>query len=87
MSPAAAARSEMVVLTGSRLCGATPDCTTAAGAVQIGLGLPTVKATVVSYSDTSAQIVIPSVTPTGTTELVITVNERASNALAFEVLP
>jgi hypothetical protein len=87
VAPAASARNGTVVLTGRRLCGEPADCARAAGAVQIGLELPTVKANVISYFETSAEIVIPPVTPVGPTELVVTVNERASNALSFEVLP
>ncbi len=86
-SPSAAGRNGTVLLTGRRLCGERSDCATAAGEVQLGLGLPTVRATVLAYSDTSASIVIPSVTPVGASEIVVTVNEDVSNALAFEVLP
>jgi hypothetical protein len=85
--PSAAARNATVTLTGTRLCGARGDCATAAGQVQIGLALPTVRAIVVDYTDTTAQIVIPPVAPLGPTALLVTVNERSSNALAFEVLP
>jgi hypothetical protein len=85
-TPSAAARNTMVTLTGRRLCGAGADCASAAGEVQLGLALPTVRALVVSYSDTAAQIVIPQVTPLGPTTLLVTVNERSSNALDFEVL-
>ena len=83
--PAAAPRNAMVMLTGERLCGG--DCTTAAGEVQIGIEPPMVRAIVVSYADTSAEVVIPPVTPIGKTQLIVTVDERSSNALAFEVLP
>jgi hypothetical protein len=85
--PPAAAREATVEITGRRLCGPGAACATAAGEVQIGIESPTVRAVVVSYSDTSAQIVIPSVAPVGDTVLIVTVNERSSNALAFEVLP
>ncbi len=86
-APAAAARNATVTLTGTRLCGESGDCTKAAGEVQLGLDPPTVRAIVVGYSDTAAQIVIPPVTPLGPTTVLVTVNERSSNALAFEVLP
>jgi len=86
-TPAAAARNATVTLTGSRLCGASGDCATAGGQVQLGLALPVVRAIVVSYGDTAAQIMIPPVTPIGPTTLLVTVNERTSNALDFEVLP
>lgn len=85
-TPAAAPRNAMVMLTGQRLCGGG-DCSTAAGEVQIGTEPPMVRAIVVSYADTAAQIVIPPVTPIGKTQLIVTVDERSSNALDFEVLP
>ena len=87
VTPAAALHGAMVTLTGSRLCGARGDCATAAGEVAIGLALPAVRAIVVSYSDTTAQVMIPDAAPVGDTALVVTVNERSSNALDFEVVP
>jgi hypothetical protein len=86
-TPAAAAREAIVVLAGQRLCGPGGDCTTAAGEIQLGINPPIVRAIVVSYSDTSAQIAIPPAAPVGATVLIATVNERSSNALDFEVLP
>jgi hypothetical protein len=85
--PMAARREATVTITGRRLCGTRGDCAGAAGELQLGLDPPTVRAIVLSYSDTQAQVVIPAVTPIGATVLVVTVNERSSNALAFEVLP
>ncbi len=76
----------MVTLTGSRLCGVDGDCDTAAGEVLIGLELPQVQAQIISYDDTEAVIEIPDITPAGKTSLIVTVDERSSNALAFEVL-
>lgn len=87
VTPAAAARGAVVTITGERLCGEPADCESAGGAIRIGLDPPTVQATILAYSDTSAEIMIPSIAPLGPTELVVTVNERGSNALAFEVLP
>ena len=86
-TPASASASSIVMLAGSRLCGSSGDCATAGGEVQIGISPPTVQAIVVSYSDTAAQIQIPSAAPVGATDLIITVDERSSNALPFEVLP
>jgi hypothetical protein len=86
-TPEATGRGGMVTLAGSRLCGRAGNCDTAGGEVELGIGLPAVRANVVAYADTSMVIVIPSVAPVGPTQLVITVNERASNALDFEVLP
>ncbi len=85
--PASASRNTMVTITGRRLCGASGDCAKAAGEIDLGLALPMVRAGVVSYADTSAVIVIPPVAPVGSTALVVTVDERSSNALGFEVLP
>jgi len=85
--PEAAPRSAMVTVTGRRLCGAGGDCATAGGEVLLGSDPPMVRAIVVSYADAAAQIVIPPVAPVGRTVLIVTVNERSSNALDFEVLP
>lgn len=81
--PAAASPGALVTLTGQRLCGG--DCAAAGGAIRIGLDEP-VQAMILAYDDTTAQIRIPTVTPIGRTAIVATVNERASNALDFEVL-
>ncbi|MDQ3367020.1 MAG: hypothetical protein M3680_16475 [Myxococcota bacterium] len=85
VTPAAAAPGAVVSLEGRRLCGASGDCAAAGGAIRIGLDMP-VQATIIMYSNTTAQIRIPTITPLGRTQLVVTVNEQASNALAFEVL-
>ena len=86
-TPASAHADDIVMLAGEHLCGSKGDCTTAGGEVQIGLNPPTVQAIIVSYTDTVAQIQIPAVAPVGKTDLVLTVNNSSSNALAFEVLP
>ena len=85
--PAAARRDATVQLTGARLCGAQGDCAHAAGEVTLGANPPMVRAVVVSYSDGAAQIVVPAAAPVGGTVVVVTVDARSSNALAFEVLP
>jgi hypothetical protein len=85
--PAAARRDAMVTVTGSRLCGPRADCAGAGGELALGRDPPMVRALVVGYSDTVAQIVIPAAAPVGATALIVTVNERSSNALDFEVLP
>jgi hypothetical protein len=86
-SPDAASRGAMIALLGERLCGPHSDCASAAGEVQIGETIPTTQAQIAAYSDTQATIVIPAIAPVGKTVLIVTVNEQASNALAFEVLP
>jgi hypothetical protein len=87
VTPAAAPRNATVTIAGRRLCGASGDCTTAAGEVQLGLEPPTVRVIVTEYSSTAAQVVIPPIAPVGSTSLVVVVDERSSNALGFEVLP
>jgi hypothetical protein len=87
VTPPAARRNATVAIAGHRLCGVGGDCATAAGEIQLGLAPPMVRTVIVSYSDGEAQIVIPPAAPLGATVLIATVNERASNALDFEVLP
>jgi len=87
VTPSAARREATVVITGRRLCGDGGDCARVGGEVQLGIEPPMVRVGVVSYSDTVAEVAIPSIAPVGATELIITVGERSSNALAFEVLP
>ena len=69
------------------MCGPQADCASAAGAIVLGLSPPQVHVTVVSYEDTSVQVVIPGLAEVGPTELIATVDDRSSNALPFEVLP
>jgi hypothetical protein len=85
--PAAAPREATIVITGRRLCGPGADCAHAAGEVQLGLEPPMVRVRVISYFDTVAEVAIPSIAPVGPTQLIVTVGERSSNALGFEVLP
>lgn len=87
VTPAAARRGEQVAIHGRRLCGVQGDCTRTTGEIQLGIEPPMVRAAVVSYADTLAEIAIPSVAPGGGTVLIVTVDERSSNALDFEVLP
>lgn len=87
VSPAAAPRTAQVMITGTRMCGETGNCDTAAGEFQLGLGLPAIHANVLALDDSSATLEIPEISEVGVTEIVLTVNERSSNALAFEVLP
>jgi hypothetical protein len=78
-------RSEDHRLLGPRvpLAGA---CLGVAAKIELGLNSPIV-AMVFTYSDSTATIQIPSIAMPGTTELVLTVDGRSSNALEFEVLP
>lgn len=86
VTPAAAGRGITVVLEGRRLCLERP-CSELGGEVQLGLGVPSYRATVTAASDTQWQFVVPSTVPPGETDLLITVAGQSSNALAFEVLP
>lgn len=86
VTPAQAAANATVTLTGRRLCGTAGDCGAAGGEIVIGLSAP-VRATVTSYSDTQATVVIPPAAPAGSTALYATVNDQASNAIDFRVLP
>ncbi len=87
VSPGSAAAGAVVTLTGQRMCGPTGDCATAGGQIQIGLTLPAVEAQIEMFSDSSAQISIPSLARAGDTQLVLVVDDQSSNALAFTVLP
>jgi hypothetical protein len=86
-TPPAAGRGAQVLLTGEHLCGEPANCDTAAGEIQLGLSPPTVRVTVIDYADDQATIQIPTIVADGPTVIVVTVNEQASNALDFEVLP
>ena len=87
VTPSAARKGDFVVIVGQRLCGASGDCETAGGEVQFGLALPTVRARIVRYEPTEAEVEVPDLVALGDTSIVVTVNESASNELAFEVLP
>lgn len=80
-TPQSASHGATVTLAGERLCAG--DCAHAAGMFDIG----NARAAVVALTDTSAQITIPDLAPAGKTSIVLTVDDSASNALAFEVLP
>lgn len=58
-----------------------------AATIQIGLEFPAIDAVITGYTASSATIIIPANAVLGPTDLVVTVNNRASNALAFEVVP
>jgi hypothetical protein len=84
-TPASAPHDATITLMGERLCGTSPDCLSVTSTIQLGLELPVIDAVITSYSDTSATIVIPDLAPIGATSIVLTVNNRASNALPFEI--
>jgi hypothetical protein len=86
-TPSSAPRAATVILAGERLCGTSPDCLSVTATIQLGLELPVIDAVISTYSDTSATIVIPDLAPLGATSIVVTINNRASNALPFEIGP
>lgn len=87
VEPTAAAHGAIVTLSGERLCGTSNDCMAVTSTLQVGLDLPVIDAVITGFTATSVAIVVPERSPVGKTDLVITVNNRASNALAFEVVP
>ena len=87
VTPEAAGRGQRVELAGTRLCGETHNCETAGGKVQLGINPPVVLAGVIEYEDTRALIEIPALADIGPTSILVTVNDQASNAIEFEVLP
>jgi len=69
-----------VTIAGERLCDG--DCMTAGGELTFG----DIRAPLVALTDTSAQVVVPDAATIGKTSIVMTVNDTASNALAFVVV-
>ena len=86
VTPAAAGHGITVVLAGERLCLERP-CSELGGEVQLGLDVPSYRATVEGASDTQWTFRVPPTVPAGATDVLISVGGRSSNALAFEVLP
>lgn len=86
-SPSSAAHGATVTIRGEHMCDG--DCATAAGEFTVDGGEDslTVQLPIVMFGDTSAQVTIPDTAPVGTTDIVLTVDDSASNALAFGVLP
>jgi hypothetical protein len=85
-TPAAARRGEAIVLDGTGFC--VPDCDASPeGSVAFGVEIPQIRAVVETWDETSIQVVVPQSVELGATEIVVTVNDRSSNALDFEVLP
>lgn len=86
VTPSAGARGTQVTVTGEHLCGESGNCETAGGEFQFGLDVPVVLASVIALEDTEAVLEVPQLAEIGSTEIVLTVNDRSSNALAFIVL-
>ncbi len=85
VSPSGAAAGSSATITGSNLCGAAGDCAGAGGELDLGLDEP-VRAIVTSYAADEIVFTVPSIAPVGATQLVLTVDDDSSNALAFAVL-
>jgi hypothetical protein len=84
VTPESAAPGALVQLTGDGFCGASGNCTTVTGQVQLGNEPPFYQAEPMSWGATSAQIVVPEM-PSGSTQLVVDVNDQSSNAVTFVV--
>jgi hypothetical protein len=85
VTPSVVAPGGLVTVTGERMCGVPADCDHAAGEFQLDSDSP-VRAQVMTYGDTEAQLLIPAVTPLGMVTLVLVVNDTASNGLAMEIV-
>jgi hypothetical protein len=85
VSPAAIAPGGLVMVTGEHLCGDPPDCQNAGGEFELDSSTP-VRLQTTTYTDTAAQLQIPSIAPVGMSTLVLTVNDTSSNGLTLEVV-
>ena len=85
VSPPAIAPGGLVMVTGEHLCGDPPDCETAGGEFELDSSTP-VRLQTTTYTDTEAQLQIPSIAPLGMSTLVLTVNDTSSNGLPVEVV-
>lgn len=87
IAPAAAARGAIVELRGAGFC-ATADCSdSAVGAVDFGVEIPQIRAAVVTWAVDRISVVVPQSVDPGPIEILVTVEDRSSNAIDFEVLP
>ena len=85
LTPATGRRGDAVVVHGDGFC--VPDCDgSPMGAVDFGLD-PLIRATALTWDATAIQVIVPQSVELGTTEVIVTVNDRSSNAVDFEVVP
>ena len=86
-TPSSAAHGATVTIAGQRMCDG--DCAHAAGEFIIGgaADQPAVQLPIVAFADTDAMVTIPDGAPVGHVSIVLTVDDSASNALGFDVLP
>lgn len=80
VTPSQAPYGATVMIAGERLCDG--DCMTAGGEVTFG----EYRAPLAAFADTSAAVVVPDGLAIGKTNIVVTVNDTASNSLAFVVV-
>ena len=80
VTPTQAPYGTTVTIAGERLCEG--DCMTAGGEITFG----DARASLVSLTDSSANVVVPGGAVIGKTTIVLTVNNTSSNALAFTVV-
>jgi len=74
-----------VELIGTRFCGMHADCAGVPAKVEFGIASPIALAPIHSLTDTSLTIQVPVLAAAGATDIVLTVDGRSSNALAFTV--
>jgi hypothetical protein len=85
VTPARGTAGATIVLTGEGFCSG--DCETApVGAVDFGIDIPQTRAVVLAWDDARIEAIVPPVDP-GETIVLVTANDRTSNAVDFEVLP
>ena len=87
-SPAAARRGEQVTLRGTDFCPEPEagECNAASGDVAFGLE-PPIGAVITRWTATEIDVLVPTLTPIGATEIILTTDGRSSGGLGFEVLP
>ena len=86
VTPTSARAGASISLVGDNFCGAAIDCVDVPAKFEFGLDPPMIQALVQSFASSSATIQVPPLAA-GPTSILLTVEGRTSNALAFEVLP
>ena len=87
LAPPAARHAAVVMIVGTNLCGGVSTCHGLGGMIQIGLSSPSYQATPYDVTNDMWKFQVPDIVPLGATDVLISINGRASNAIGFEVLP
>ncbi len=92
VTPNSAAAGVSIELEGARFCGTNaevdPDgtCTTPpAGSVEFGAEAPVMRGSIMSWTDTTITVGVPSGASAGLTSIVVKVNDEVSNIVEFTV--